>query len=62
MFADLAGGHADRSIRRRMRGYTRPLEFIIDELVSGRAVAGEHAVLNTIRSLASSEHIAQFSG
>ena len=30
MLADLAGGHADRTIGQRMREYTRPLVLILD--------------------------------
>jgi hypothetical protein len=30
MLADLAGGHADRTIGQRMREYTRPLVLIVD--------------------------------
>jgi DNA replication protein DnaC len=31
MLADLAGGHADRTIGQRMREYTRPLVLIVDD-------------------------------
>lgn len=31
MLADLAGGHADRTIGQRMRQYTRPLVLIVDD-------------------------------
>ena len=31
MLADLAGGHADRTIGQRMREYTRPLVLLIDD-------------------------------
>jgi hypothetical protein len=29
--ADIAGGHADRTIGQRMREYTRPLVFVTDD-------------------------------
>jgi hypothetical protein len=62
MLADLAGRHDDRSIGHRTRAYTRPSVFIIDDLVSGRAIAGEPLVPITNRRRASSEHVAQFRG
>ena len=31
MLADMAGGHADRTIGQRMREYTRPLVLIVDD-------------------------------
>ena len=66
MLADLAGGHADRTIGQRMREYTRPLVLIIDDfamrehtttqsddlydLVSDRAIAGKPLVLTSNRA------------
>ena len=66
MLADLAGGHADRTIGQRMREYTRPLVLIIDDfamrehtttqsddlydLVSDRAIAGKPLILTSNRA------------
>ena len=66
MLADLAGGHADRTIGQRMREYTRPHVLIIDDfamrehtttqsddlydLVSDRAIAGKPLILTSNRA------------
>ena len=66
MLADLAGGHADRTIGQRMREYTRPAVLIIDDfamrehtttgsddlydLVSDRAIAGKPLILTSNRA------------
>src|SRR6202045_185 len=66
MLADLAGGHADRTIGQRMREYTRPLVLIVDDfamrehtptqsddlydLVSDRAIAGKPLILTSNRA------------
>ncbi len=66
MLADLAGGHADRTIGQRMREYTRPTVLIIDDfamrehtttgsddlydLVSDRAIAGKPVILTSNRA------------
>ena len=66
MLADLAGGHADRTIDQRMREHTRPLVLIIDDfamrehtttqsddlydLVSDRAIAGKPLILTSNRA------------
>jgi DNA replication protein DnaC len=66
MLADLAGGHADRTIGQRLREYTRPLVLIIDDfamrehtttqsddlydLVSDRAIAGKPLILTSNRA------------
>ena len=66
MLADLAGGHADRTIGQRIREYTRPLVLIIDDfamrehtttqsddlydLVSDRAIAGKPLILTSNRA------------
>src|SRR5262249_12570662 len=66
MLADLAGGHADRTIGQRMREYTRPLVLIVDDfamrehtttqsddlydLVSDRAIAGKPLILTSNRT------------
>ena len=65
MLADLAGGHADRTIGQRMREYTRPLVLIVDDfamrehtptqsddlydLVSDRAIAAKPLILTSNR-------------
>ena len=66
MLADLAGGHADRTIGQRMREYTRPLVLIVDDfamrehtptqsddlydLVSDRAIAAKPLILTSNRA------------
>ena len=66
MLADLAGGHADRTIGQRMREYTRPLVLIIDDfamrehtatqaddlydLISDRAIASKPLILTSNRA------------
>lgn len=66
MLADLAGGHADRTIGQRMREYTRPAVLIIDDfamrehtttgsddlydLVSDRAIAAKPVILTSNRA------------
>src|SRR5258705_11767449 len=66
MLADLAGGHADRTIGQRMREYTRPLVLIVDDfamrehtptqsddlyaLVSDRAIAAKRLILTSNRA------------
>jgi DNA replication protein DnaC len=66
MLADLADGHADRTIGQRMREYTRPLVLIVDDfamrehtptqsddlydLVSDRAIAAKPLILTSNRA------------
>lgn len=66
LLADLAGGHADRTIGQRMREYTRPLVLIVDDfamrehtptqsddlydLVSDRAIAAKPLILTSNRA------------
>ena len=66
MLADLAGGHADRTIGQRMREYTRPLVLIVDDfamrehtptqsddlydLVSDRAITAKPLILTSNRA------------
>ena len=66
MLADLAGGHADRTIGQPMREYTRPLVLIVDDfamrehtptqsddlydLVSDRAIAAKPLILTSNRA------------
>jgi IstB-like ATP binding protein len=59
MLADLAGGHADRTIGQRMREYTRPLVLIVDDfamrehtddlydLVCDRGIAAKPLILTS---------------